>query len=259
MPLATVNAVWIGPRLGPVHAACLGSFLRHGHRVVLHVYETPADLPAGVELADAEELLPQSRIVRYTNGGGLAIFSDMLRYELIRKGLGLYVDCDCYCLAPIEDGDFIFGYESADIVTNAVLKLPPDCPVLGKLRALKDMRGFVPPWTSERRRMYYKWRARLGFPVRIQDMPWGYTGPSALTWYLREAGLEGHAQPIDRFFPVHYSQTPLLLDPALRIEDITTPRTRLLHLYNEKLRKADLGRVPPSSPLGAILESARHA
>ena len=64
MLLATINAIWIGPGLGKLHIACLRSFLMRGHRVVLHVCEYLEDTPEGVELADANELLPRSRMFR---------------------------------------------------------------------------------------------------------------------------------------------------------------------------------------------------
>src|SRR5690606_424104 len=98
-----------------------------------------------------------------------------------------------------------------------------------------------------------EWRAKLGVPVKIQDMPWGYTGPRALTWHLYQNQLQMYASPIDDFYPVHWSQTPLLTDPDLSVTDVTTPRTRILHLSNEKIRTTDLTQVPPTSPLGSLL------
>lgn len=255
MTLATINAVWIGSRLGAMHAACLRSFVRHGHRTVLHVYSQPHDVPDGVELADAGELLPESRMMRHSQSGSLALFSDFLRYEILQQGLGLYVDCDAFCLGPIEDADQVFGFESRNCVTTSVLKLPTGSPVLDSLSAIKDERAFIPPWMGSKRKRRYRRRARLGMPVKIQDMPWGTTGPQALTWYVKEYGLERYAAPIDTFYPVHYYQTPLLLDPGLAIEDITTPRTRLLHLWSQKLKDVDFSRVTSSSPLGTILSS----
>ena len=255
MTLAMINAVWVGPKLGPVHAACLRSFVRHGHRTVLHVYEQPADVPDGVELADAGELLPSSRIIRHRMSGSLALFSDLLRYEIQKKELGLYVDCDCYCLRPLEDAEYIFGWESAASIANGVLKLLPNSQALANLLAIKDTRVFDTPWASAKRRAYQRLRACLGVPVKIQDMPWGFTGPRALTWYLKQHGLERHARPIDTFYPVHWDQVPLLLDPGLTIADLVTPRTLILHLANEKLRHFDITTVPPTSPLGVILYS----
>jgi hypothetical protein len=185
----------------------------------------------------------------------VALFSDFLRYEILQQQLGAYVDCDFFCLQPLEDSDFIFGWESTNYIASGALKLPTNSAVLSELTRIKDMRAFIPPWASPRRKLYYRWRARLGMPVAIQDMPWGYVGPYALTWYLKQHGLEKYAAPIDVFYPVHFNQTALLLDPDLRIEDITTPRTRLLHLSNEKLKGADLSQIASSSPLGTILVS----
>jgi len=48
MTLPTINAIWIGPKPGPMNAACLRSFLRHAHRVALHCYASPSDVPDGV-------------------------------------------------------------------------------------------------------------------------------------------------------------------------------------------------------------------
>ena len=131
MQLPVVNAIWIGPELGPIHIACLRSFLRHGHRVVLHCYERPKGATNDIEIADANKLLPATREIRYRDclaGGGLSLFSNLLRYELLRAGLGLYVDCDVFCLRPIEDAEYIFGWETKKLINNAVLKIPADCP-----------------------------------------------------------------------------------------------------------------------------------
>lgn len=250
--LTTINAVWIGSRIGPIHGACLRSFLRHGHRTILHVYERPLDVPKGVEISDANELLPEASIVRYSRGGSPAIFADFLRYEILRKGLGLYVDCDVFCLSPIEDREHMFGWEG-ELVNNAVLKLPSDSPVLSSLCRLKDAHNFVPPWASAKRKAYYKWRSKLFLPVRMQDFPWGYTGPFALSWYLSENGLTNLAYPIDYFYPVHPRQTNMFLDPGLSIADLCTHRTQLIHLYHENLKHVDVSKVPASSPLGLML------
>jgi hypothetical protein len=126
--LPIINAIWIGAELGQIHAACLRSFLRHGHRVVLHCYERPADTPADVEIANARNLLPENGIVRYRGTGSFALFSNLLRYEILKASLGIYVDCDVFCLRPIEDADYIFGREGILKVllsTTLFLSCPP--------------------------------------------------------------------------------------------------------------------------------------
>ena len=262
--LPTVNAVWIGPELGQIHAACLRSFLRHGHRVVLHCYERPNDTPAGIEIADASLLLPQSRIIRHRKTGSLALFSDVLRYEILGAGLGLYVDCDVFCLRPIEDADYIFGREgtvfgwAGIMLASGILKLPPDCPMLATLRAIKDTPEFVPPWGKVRKMrgrplQWLRGRARAAL---LEDLPWGTLGPRALTYYAKEYGIEHLASPVDRFYPVHWTQIELLFDPALTLKELITHRTDALHLYNSSVSRlpAEMG-IPQGSPMWELLNS----
>lgn len=255
MTLPIVNSVWIGPRLGPINSACLRSFVERGHTTVLHVYEPPVDAPEGIKLVDASQILPGDRIYRYGGTGSPAIHSDLMRYEILRKGLGLYVDTDVYCLKPIMEADYVYGWESNYLINNAVLKLPVDSKTLDNLASIRTRTAFIPPWASIRRQTYYRARALVGAPVGIESMPWGFTGPRALTYYLRQEGLAQYAAPIDVYYPVHYDQATLLLDSDMRVADLITPRTRLLHLSNEKLRHMNLSEIPKNSPLGELINT----
>ena len=255
MQLPVVNAIWIGPELGPIHAACLCSFLRHGHRVVLHCYERPKDTPKEIEIADACKLLPADRIIRYRRSGGLSLFSNLLRYELLRAGLGLYVDCDVFCLRPIEDADYIFGWETGKSINNAVLKMPADCPALAALSAIKDTPNFVAPWGKKRQRRL-EWLRGAAPPLPLEELPWGTIGPNALTYYARQHGIAHLASPIDRFYPLHWDQVKLLFDPALPLKALTTPRTDAIHLYNSKLAPFAGNGMPTGSPLWQICQTA---
>jgi hypothetical protein len=112
LSLPVINAFWVGPKLGPVSRACLYSFVRAGHRVRLHVYENPSDVPYGVELADAAELMPKSMAMAHKETGSFALAADFFRYEVQAAEIGVYVDCDCYCLQPLEDAEYIMGWEN---------------------------------------------------------------------------------------------------------------------------------------------------
>jgi hypothetical protein len=253
--LPTVNAIWIGPQLGLIHTACLCSFLRHGHRVVLHCYERPRDTPPGIELADASALLPQSRIIRHRKTGSVALFSDILRYEILGAGLGLYVDCDMFCLRPIEDAGYIFGWESDTSLATGVLKLPSDCHTLAALRAIKDTVGFVPPWRKSRRRSF-QWLRGSARPASLEELPWATIGPRAFTYYAKEHGIERFGSPIDRFYSVHWEHAKLLFDPALRLDDLITHRTDALHLCNNSISHTHVGeRISKFSPLWQVINS----
>ena len=252
LPIA--NAIWIGSELGPIQAACLRSFLRAGHRTRLHCYRKPVDVPKGVELADAGALLPESQLIRHKESGSYALFSDLLRYRILREGLGLYVDCDIFCIRPIEDENYIFGWSTPKAINGAVLKLPCDSPILTDLCNIDD--GFVPPWSSRRYKLRMRLCRMLGAPgAKLEELPWGSAGPVALTWYARHHELEHLAKSKDVFYPLGSKEMALLFDPTRTIDDLITPRTTAMHLYNEyfKRRFLDVIPIPPSSPLGRMV------
>ncbi len=248
----TVNAFWYGPRLGAIHAACLRSFLRHGYRVVLHVYEAPEDLPDGIELFDANRLLDRKKIVPYRRNGGFSFAANLYRYRILEAGLGLYVDCDVFCLKPLPDAEYVFGWEDMHLVNNAVLKAPADSEMVRRLIAMAEDPGLIPPWFERRERRRLKWRKWLGRPVHPSAMRWGTTGPGLLSHLVKELGLQQHALPIDTFYPLHYNQVSLLNDPGLSLADLVTPRTVALHLYNAIVK--DLA-IAPGSALDEIISA----
>jgi hypothetical protein len=103
--------------------------------VVLHAYEPPANTPQCVELQDAEAVLPRGDIDHLLRARRFATVADLFRYEMLAQSLGVWVDCDCYCLKPIQDEDHIFGWEDESWINGAVLKLPADSAVLKNLWA----------------------------------------------------------------------------------------------------------------------------
>ena len=62
------------------------TFVRPGHKTVLHVYTAPPDTPIGVELADARAFLPENKIVRYDWSGSYALpqtYSDIRSFAQV--------------------------------------------------------------------------------------------------------------------------------------------------------------------------------
>src|SRR5262245_41766923 len=136
--------LWIGPALGPLERACMNSVRRQGHRLVLWCYEEPRHVPDGVELADAAEILPRHRLIRHRSGS-VSLFSNLFRYELQRRGLGTWLDCDVYLLKPLDgESPYLLVEEVPGTINSAVLRTPPDSPLLPPLIALFEER-IVPP------------------------------------------------------------------------------------------------------------------
>ncbi len=252
--LPTINACWIGPRMGKMHAACLQSFVRQGHRVVLHAYDPPIDCPNGVELADASKLLSRDMIRAHGASGSFSLTADILRFEILASGAGIYVDCDCYCVRPLDDEHIILGLETDTSIATGVLNLPVDSPLLSDMRAIATTRGFIPPWESGGRQRKYRLRAALGVPTPLAEMRWGTMGPLGISYYAKRHGLFDKAKPADTYYPVCFYQAALLRDPDLSLADLITPRTRIVHLWNEVQRNT-IDPPPIGSPLHLITET----
>jgi hypothetical protein len=230
--LPPCHSLWIGPRLGRVGRACLRSVLRQGHPMTLWCYGPPEDVPEGVALRDAAELLPATDVLRHRSGSP-ALFANRFRYELQRRGLGIWLDCDIYLVRPLDDlPDHLLGWESPERINNAVLRLPTLSPLLAPLLAVFDERD-VPLWLPARARLAATWRLSRTGRTGLARMPWGVAGPSALTWLAQKHGLAVDAQPEEVFYPVHWSRAGWIRDPAITLEDIATPRTRAVHLWNQ--------------------------
>ena len=250
-----VNAVWIGASLDDLHAACLRSFVLAGHRMVLHCYDIPRNVPPGVETVDASKLMSRDRIVYYKSNGSPSLFSNLYRLKILEAGLGLYVDCDVFCIRPIPKQDYIFGYQTSDELNGAVLKLPAGSKTLSEMLKITEDPYYILPWLNRSRLRRHRFRKLIGMPIHISNYGWGKLGPEAITYFAREACALHHAAPIDVFYPVSHHQVALLVDPHLSLSDIGTPRTLCIHLFDHALRQWMKGRaIPARSPIGQMLE-----
>jgi mannosyltransferase OCH1-like enzyme len=202
-------------------------------------------------------IVPRDQLFVHEDTQSYSLFSNYFRYQLLRRGLGLYIDCDVICVRPIDaSGPYVFGYQDDRVINGAILKLPSDSLVLRDLERLFEKRVFTPPWYSRREQLKQYARAVLGRPYGIRHAPWGSAGPTAITWYVRQHDLTRHAEPPEVFYPVHWRDAAVVLDPLASWNAMITERTRCVHLWNENLRHHDVDRPPRSSPLRRFLDGA---
>ena len=144
--MATVASLWIGDRLGPIEQASIRSFLKVGDTFILYAYNPIIGIPPGVEVKDAQEILPCTRIIRHKKTGSPAIHADLFRYALLEKTGITWVDLDVIALKPFRfEGDYVFGYENERSVANGVLRLPKNSKTLQELLSIKiDTKGYPP-------------------------------------------------------------------------------------------------------------------
>ena len=211
--LEPCHALWIGEWLGPVAGACLRSFVRVGHPVVLHCYDEPRDVPDGVVLSDAATLVPRDRVFTHAKTGSYALFSNYFRYQIMQRSLAC-MSTATSCVRPVPTRSYFFGLQDAETINGAVLKLPSGSPLLGDLTALFDQGVFAPPWYSRQRRLTQYIKTLFGRHADLAHAPWGVAGPVALTWFAKKHGLRDWAQPMDVFYPVPHTEVSSFLDPG---------------------------------------------
>lgn len=224
--LPVINGLWIG-QLSPLEKRCLKSFVAHGHPYHLYTYEPIDDVPQGVILQDAGQILPHSLIFRNQNGkgkGSLAAFSDLFRYKLLLDRGGWWVDTDVFCLKPFDfTAPYVFGAEDKP-VASGVLKLPRGCELA--------------------RRCYER-------AVQID--------PATIVWNelvallergVRELGLMGYVLPARTFSPIVWRDVPDCVQGRKKF--VPSRRSYAVHLYNEMWRRNGLDKSGPYPP-GSII------
>lgn len=223
--------------------------LRHGHSLSLYCYRPPGGVPEGVQLRDAADILPESRIVRH-HTGSVALFSNLFRYELQRRGIGTWLDCDAYLLGSLDGkSPYLFGEYEPGEINGGVLRMPPDSPMLADLiEPFGEKR--VPQWLPLRARWAARWRRWKSGRTGIENMPWGSFGPRALTAVARSHGLAGLARPREVFYPVSWQDADWIARPGIELESVVDRNTVSVHLWNERIK--DFKELP--APRGSFLD-----
>lgn len=88
---------WAYGDLSNLEIICCKSFLKNDYRLNLWTYGNLTNAPAGVEVRDAREILPEN-FVFLNSKGSYAGFSDFFRYAVLNKLGGLYSDTDVIAL-----------------------------------------------------------------------------------------------------------------------------------------------------------------
>lgn len=90
-----INSLWIG-ELSDLEIASIKSWLNNGFTYHLYTYDNIENIPEGVEIKDANEIIPVNEFTNYKNF--ITPFSDLFRYKLLYLKGGCWVDCDLYSL-----------------------------------------------------------------------------------------------------------------------------------------------------------------
>ena len=132
----TFASLWVGGTLTKIQEISLSSFVFYGHDITLYVYDQSIIVPEGVKKADAKDILSEESLFKVENS--YAAFSDVFRYNMIKKTGKIWVDADTICLSDNwEFKDNIFasielGYNDFCVV-GGVLSLNKDSEIINYL------------------------------------------------------------------------------------------------------------------------------
>ncbi|GGE00395.1 hypothetical protein SAMN05421774_101220 [Gemmobacter megaterium] len=255
-----VGALWIGGSLSYLEQLCLKSFVDAGQHIVLYTYQGVTNAPEGVELADANTILPQTGFLRHTRTGSPALHSDLFRYHMLAQHDDLiWADTDAYCVRPFATttGHF-YAWESKHGLNGGVLGLPRDSATLAALLELTSDEFAIPEWFDDAEKARMQALKDAGTPVHAAEMPWGVWGPAALTHYLKKTGEVKFALPQVALYPFHYKDRRLMLRPGIEMSEYVTDETYSIHFYGRRMRarilQVEANGIPrPRSVIGKLL------
>jgi hypothetical protein len=184
-----LHQIWLGPARPPLEtmASC-----RQSHREWQYVLWTEDNLPPML-----------NRAVFDACGAAYHAKADVLRYELLFRFGGVYVDADQLCLRGFDDllgshDSFFAGYQNfgnpdldderkaTTLIANAVVGASPRHPILE--RVIDDIRD-TPALAGD-----------------AHGQAWRRVGPAALTKAIEDVPSRAVIHPFHEFYPYHFTE-----------------------------------------------------
>ena len=230
-----VYSLWIGEQLFPQHIISINSFLQNGFQYNLYVYDEVKNIPSGVNVLDANDILPDSAIWYYGKGfnkGGVTGYSCEFRYKFFSNHSGLFVDTDIILLKSLDlNKKYIFISELNEdgdtIATNSLIYSQSRCLDIW-LEALDDIS--------------YRNKDRLRH---------GEVGPILLNNLVNKHKLEKYVLPPNAFCSINWFETNKLIDGTQLPDDAIG-----LHLFDAQSNLNDIDKK--TYPHNSIIEQLKR-
>ena len=237
--LANIVSFWSGP-VSTLERVSASSMHAQGNPVAIYSY-TPELIEAArlpVEVRDARGVLPLDDEVQRIAQAKPAVVADMFRLELMRRGLGVWLDLDIVQVAPLpQPAGPVFAVEGTKgKINNAALYLPQDSLLLADMLRFVGTRPVMAPWWTGKRRVRHALARMIGRPIPPENCQWGVFGPKALTWYVDQLQLRHQAWTSDTFYPVAWDDRFDLIE-AVEISRRFSAKTIGVHMWANGLRK----------------------
>src|ERR1022692_1286129 len=219
-----IQSFWTGP-ITDMERLCVKSYLDHGHEFHLYTYESLSNLPAGVSVKDANEIIPREQMEKFANPQQ---FSDHFRYSLLYKLGGWWMDMDTVCLRPFDfEEEYVFALVPTPTVSiyNGFIKVP----------TLSPLMEYCMQGTSN------------GTKDTLAEKSFQALGPLLITRGIRELGLERFVLPGDIFDPVHWDRAEQIINPNVKWDLSKSYCVHLFHAMWNNGHEAHCYKISPDS------------
>ncbi|OUS19452.1 hypothetical protein DI396_08800 [Litorivita pollutaquae] len=233
-----IAALWMQGPLSFLEQLCLKSFVDAGHHVKLYHYGALQNVPDGIELADANEVLPDYNVLTHARTGSPALHSDIFRYKMLEQNTDtIWADTDAYCVKRFEtpNGHF-YGWESDKHINGGVLGLPKDSDTLRALLDFTSDEYAIPEYYGEDYVKELEDARDAGHPIHASEQPWGVWGPHAVTHFLHKTGEAKYALPQEGLYPFTFRDRRMMLKRNFDTSPYVTENTYSIHLYGRRMR-----------------------
>lgn len=255
-----IAQLWIGGNLTYMEQLCAVSFRDAGHHVKMYTYGEVGNIPDGIEVCDANEIMPLGNVIAHKRTGSPAPQADKWRYNMLAKTDDqIWADTDAYCVKRFTSSNGHFhGWESQHHINNGVVGLPSDSETLAGLIDFTSDEYAIPDWFNEELKAEMRRKKLAGNPVHVGEQSWGVWGPQALTHFLHKTGEHKYALPIEALFPISFKKRRLMLKPNLDLSEYVTDNTLSIHFWGRRMRmriiEREGGEPDPDSLIGKLLK-----
>lgn len=224
---------------------CFAAAAAAGHRLTVYSYEPLVGLPPGVAVGDANQIIHSDRVFQHQRSGSVAMFSDLFRYEGLRRGLGTWIDADMLVLRPLPSSRIILARDHNNEVGNSVLRLPAEHSFLAEMKRLSEARVPIASHWPLRHKLRQIARTCVGRPMPLSEMKLATFGPPALTQHVKVNKLDAIVLAPTVFYPLPGANAEDAFTPSADVERLFTPDTVGVHLWHSKIISRK-GSPPPS-------------
>ena len=232
------KSLWIGDRLFPQHIISINSFIQNGFEYNLYVYDDVKNVPSGVILCDANEVIPKDEIWYYNSGfnkGSPSGFSNQFRFKILYEYGGLWTDTDMVLMMPYNFHDKKYTLISE---TNENGEVHPTTSLIFSESGTSSEKI----WLEAIDNISYRNKARVIH---------GETGPELVTYLVNKYNLHNYVLPPNAFCAIGWHETDKLIDGTQLPEDVIG-----LHLFDAQSNLNDIDKK--TYPYDSIIEQLKR-